>query len=258
MLIHEAMGCFRAAHGGTIFLDEIGELDLDSQAKLLRVLQERQVTPVGSHQPVPVDARLIAATNRDLEHEVRQGRFRLDLFYRLNVLTVDSLGLAERQADIPALVQHFLAKASVEAGLPHCQITDDAMRVLLQYDWPGNIRELQNLIERAVVTSDGDTISSEAFPEILERLGLSQVRQSGLKVFDAKKSPEDSPASDVATSLNNHGWQKLADVERDHIVATLEKTYFNQSAAARLLGVDRKLLARKIKKHNIALARSCS
>ncbi|MCG8583538.1 MAG: sigma-54 dependent transcriptional regulator, partial [Pirellulales bacterium] len=138
---YSALGCFRAADGGTIFLDEIGELDLDLQAKLLRVLQEKCVTPVGSHESIPVDVRVIAATNRDLAAEVAAGRFREDLFYRLNVVRVETAGLRDRPEDIPALAEHFLAKTAIDSGLPHKRLSHEATQLLAAYDWPGNVRE---------------------------------------------------------------------------------------------------------------------
>ncbi|HEU5401642.1 MAG TPA: sigma-54 dependent transcriptional regulator, partial [Terriglobales bacterium] len=140
-------GLFQAANGGTIFLDEIGELPLDMQAKMLRVLQEKEVRPVGSNNKVKVDVRVIAATNRDLEAEYKEGRFRKDLYFRLNVVTVHIPALRERRSDIPMLVQWFLDKYASEMNI---EVSADAMNCMLQYDWPGNVRELENCIERAV------------------------------------------------------------------------------------------------------------
>ena len=268
---YESLGCFRAADGGTIFLDEIGELDLDCQAKLLRVLQEKVVTPVGGHAGTSVDVRTIAATNRDLSEEVRAGRFRLDLFYRLNVLSIETLGLSQRPEDIRPLVNHFLAKTAVECGLPLKSITDDAIELLKTYGWPGNVRELENFIERAVVMTERPEIGPEAFPEIMASPCFAQAPMPGGYVppgtRDALPPQNDSHHFDEPSEhrhieeLNPVGkgpWPTLAEVEKSHIEKTLREAFFNQSAAARLLGVDRKLLSRKIKKYSIEIPKSAS
>ncbi len=259
---HASMGCFRAADGGTLFLDEIGELDLDLQAKLLRVLQDREVIPVGSHEGIPIDVRIIAATNRDLEEEVRQGRFRLDLYYRLNVVCIETVGLKQRVEDIPVLAKHFLAKTAIDNGLPLKTLSEEAIQLLQSYEWPGNVREMQNLIERAVLFSDGEVIGPEAFVESMrskaERYAGMQspadpfAAPSGrTEALPVRESP--APASNVPLPVDETTgrWATLAQVEREHIRRTLEETFYNQSAAARLLEIDRKLLARKIKKHQI-------
>ena len=253
-----SLGCFRAADGGTIFLDEIGELDLDLQSKLLRVLQERVVVPVGSHEAIPVDVRVIAATNRDLEEEVRCGRFRLDLYYRLNVISVETTALSERPEDVAMLCRHFLAKAALDTGTPLKKLSASALALLQSHHFPGNVRELQNLIERAVVFCEPDIIGPESFPTVIdssgERVGrlvpptinvVGPHSQASLRVAGIEQSPlnGDQPAG--------HDWLSLADIEAQHIVRTLQQTFFNQSAAARLLGIDRKLLARKIRKYGL-------
>ncbi len=261
--VHSSLGCFRAAEGGTIFLDEIGDLDLDLQAKLLRVLQDREVFPVGSHEGVPVDVRVVAATNRNLEDEVRAGRFRLDLYYRLNVVCIESVGLKDRVDDIPPLAKHFIAKATIDNGLPVRVLSEDAMSALTSYDWPGNVRELQNVIESAVLFSDSEVIGPEAFADLVqlqrERHLVDAERVENLAAKEVGRENA-APASDVPghASLplpvdeSTGKWATLAIVEREHIRRTLEECFYNQSQAARLLGVDRKLLARKIKKHEIA------
>ncbi len=268
---YESLGCFRAADGGTIFLDEIGELDLDCQAKLLRVLQEKVVTPVGGHQGHSVDVRTIAATNRDLSEEVRAGRFRLDLFYRLNVLSLETLGLAERTEDIRPLVNHFLAKTAIECGLPLKSISDDAILLLTTYGWPGNVRELENFIERAVVMTDGDEIGPDAFPEIMASPNFGHSPMPGGYVPPGMAAPQgrdmlpttaeltfnemETPAFDAPAGPVGH-WPTLAEMECQHIEKTLKEAFYNKSAAARMLGVDRKLLSRKIKKYGIELPKS--
>lgn len=251
----DSLGCFRAANGGTIFLDEIGELDLDLQAKLLRVLQEKVVVPVGSHEPIPVDVRVIAATNRDLEAEVRSGRFRLDLYYRLNVISVETTALADRPEDIPQLCRHFLAKAAIDTGTPLKSLSAAALALLTSYHFPGNVRELQNLLERAVVFCERDVIGPECFPTVVDACSerLNSVRPATdlptLPDAPVTDAPHEEPAS-VGDCLK---WATLADVEAQHILRTLQQTFFNQSAAARMLGIDRKLLARKIRKYRLRM-----
>ena len=261
---YASLGCFRAAQGGTIFLDEIGELDLDSQAKLLRVLQERVVTPVGSHSGEAVDVRTVAATNRNLMKEVREGRFRLDLYYRLNVLAIETVGLAQRTEDIEALVSHFLAKTAVECGIQLKQISPTALELLESYSWPGNVRELENFIDRAVVMTEGDIIGPDAFPDILDArtertVGLTSA-WTPAPTADPPPAFESilpsSPTNDVSplsepTGKKNGTWLTLSELEKQHIRRTLQATFFNQSAAARMLDIDRKMLARKIKRYEI-------
>jgi DNA-binding NtrC family response regulator len=262
---YAALGCFRAAEGGTIFLDEIGDLDPDSQAKLLRVLQEKMVTPVGSHDDVPVDVRTIAATNRNLAQEVKSGRFRLDLYYRLNVLTVETLGLADRVEDIEPLVSHFLAKTAVESGLPLKTLSHEALEVLEAYEWPGNVRELQNFIERAVVTTEADLIEPQVFVDMFADGGLQAEGPlaGGLivgselpdSVPDFMQTDRSSPDGSLLPDMkaDDDEWPTLAELEEAYLRRTLTKTYHNQSAAARILGIDRKLLARKVKKYGIEM-----
>lgn len=256
---YASLGCFRAAEGGTIFLDEIGELELDCQAKLLRVLQEKKVTPVGGHESIPVNVRTVTATNRNLLHEVKVGRFRLDLYYRLNVLSIETQGLANRVEDIEPLTRHFLAKTTLENGLANKKLSPEALELVETYDWPGNVRELQNYIERAVVLTDGPVIGPEAFPEIAEGyqsdgqpLAGGYLPPEPESIVSSDQEISEVVAPDVVHCLPEvDQWPTLADVERDHLEKTLQETYFNQSAAARLLGIDRKLLARKIRKYDL-------
>jgi two-component system response regulator PilR (NtrC family) len=157
-------GLFREAHGGTLFLDEIGELPMSLQVKLLRVLQEKKVRPVGASQEVPVDVRIVAATNRDLEGEVKAGRFRQDLFYRLNVLRIALPSLRERKEDIPLLAEHFRARFASEHGRPFLMFSPEALAALVRYPFPGNVRELENAVERAVALAVGTTIELRDLP----------------------------------------------------------------------------------------------
>ena len=164
----DTLGSFRAADGGTIFLDEIGELGLDLQAQLLRVIQDRAVIPVGHHRSLPVDVRIIAATNRDLHGDVAAGRFRLDLYYRLNVVKLTTTPLSNRPEDIEPLCRGFLERWSIENGLPHRRLSPAVPQALRDYDWPGNVRQLQNVLERATVFTDSDEIAPEHLLEALD------------------------------------------------------------------------------------------
>lgn len=265
--IRNTLGCFRAAEGGTVFLDDIGDLELPMQAKLLAVLQERKVTPVGSEEATPIDVRVIAATNRSLEHEVRAGRFRLDLFYRLNVISIEAAPLKDRANDIPALSRHFLGRAALENGSTIKELSPAAIRLMQAHDWPGNVRELENVIERAVVFGKGQALGPECFPQLIpprappaellassvspaaaDFAALDVVSNGG---FSSMSHDDNSPP--VEPYKHDAVWPTLVDVERDHIAHTLQETFYNQSAAARLLGIDRKLLARKIKKYRIRM-----
>ncbi len=229
-------GLFQAADGGTIFLDEIGELPLELQAKLLRVLQEKEVRPVGSNERVQVEVRVIAATNRDLEAAYRAGTFRKDLFFRLNVVSVHVPPLRERRADIAALVHWFLENHDRE-GTP--EITPAAMKCLMQYDWPGNVRELQNAIERALALGDGRVIDVDGLPpavrDYLPALGGGSA--VGLTAFAGDAALP--PATD------------LEDLERITIQRVFEQVRGDKALAGRMLGISRATLYRKLKRYNI-------
>jgi DNA-binding NtrC family response regulator len=240
---HPRLGCFRVAAGGTIFLDEIGELSLEMQSKLLRTIQQRVVVPLGSDQPTAIDVRIIAATNRNLLAEVQAGRFRLDLYYRLNVVSFETVRLADRPDDIEPLAEYFLDRLMSEQGFPRKRISGEALRVLEGYDWPGNVRELQNILERAAIFSAGEEIGAEAIP-----LEECEVRPSAV----SPQPTEDAVALlDVLDTVET--WPTLMDVQRDHIRATLDHAFYNQSVAAKLLNIDRASLARKISRYKISL-----
>src|SRR5436305_6481701 len=224
-------GLFQAANGGTIFLDEIGELPLEMQAKLLRVLQEKEVRPVGSNDKVNVDVRVIAATNRDLETAYRDGTFRKDLYFRLNVVTVHLPALRDRRSDIPMLVHHFLDRYAPNDNL---QVTPAAMKSLLQYDWPGNIRELENCVARAVTLGDRRTIDVIDLPPA--------IRSDQTSNFAA--SPQDS------VSLSTTA---LAEMERMTILRVFEQANGDKALAGKMLGISRATLYRKLKRYNIAV-----
>ncbi len=231
--IEDHEGVFQAANGGTLFLDEVTEIPLPLQVKFLRAIQEREVTPLGSTRSVKVDVRLIAAANRDVEEAVRQGWFRSDLYYRLNVVTIHLPPLRERREDIPLLVEHFVERFSRDYGVEPKRVTRAAMDCLLAYSWPGNIRELQNTIERAFALSRA--------PEIdLEDLPVKIRRPSGVELL----SPAE-PANDGEEIL------PLAELERRAIVAALARTGGNKAEAARLLGIERPRLYRKLQKYGL-------
>ncbi len=221
-------GLFQAANGGTIFLDEIGELPLELQAKLLRVLQEKEVRPVGSNVKVPVDVRVIAATNRDLESAYRAGTFRKDLYFRLNVVTVHLPSLRERRSDIPQLAHCFLDRYAPGENI---QLTPNAMKSFLQYDWPGNVRELENCIARAVALGDHRTIDVGDLPPAV-RVGQEA----------------DAQATDSALSTT-----ALSDLERITILRVFEQAGGDKALAGRMLGISRATLYRKLKQYNIPL-----
>jgi DNA-binding NtrC family response regulator len=221
-------GRFEVADGGTIFFDEIGNISLNIQAKLLRVIQEREVTRIGSSRPIKVDIRILAATNKNLAITVAKGTFREDLFYRLSVVPVHLPPLRERKEDIPLLVEHFLQKYNKKAKKNITDISPQAMKALADYDWPGNIRELENTIERAVVLSKGNGIDIE---DIMYH-GISAA-SSLFSFADGKFKP-------------------LEDVEKEYIKAVLRDHHGNRSRAAKTLGIDRKTLWAKIKKYNLA------
>jgi len=220
-------GLFHAANNGTIFLDEIGELPLEMQAKLLRVLQEKEVRPVGSNDKDPVDVRVIAATNRDLEASYRAGTFRKDLYFRLNVVTLHLPSLRERRSDIPLLTHSFLDRYAPGENI---QVTPAAMKSFLQYDWPGNVRELENCIARAIALGDHRTIDQRDLPASI----------SGVDAADP-------PTADT-TSLSTTA---LADLERMTILRVFEQAGGDKALAGKMLGISRATLYRKLKRYQI-------
>lgn len=266
------LGCFRAADAGTIFLDEIGEMELELQAKLLRVLQQRVVVPVGSHEEVSVDVRVLAATNRDLAVEVNEGRFREDLFYRLNVVAIRTIPLRERPEDVPILAQRYLAELAARHGMPMCVLAPEAVEVLQQYPWPGNVRELENVLERAVMFSSGDRIDSESLsgliagaqgsgPSAGAAASLGQMAMAasrgivaptplpGVFRVEPKIAPAAPPEDEILVDADS--WPTLADVERMHLEKTLAATMQNKSLAAKMLGIDRSVLRRKLQRYGL-------
>jgi transcriptional regulator with PAS, ATPase and Fis domain len=229
------VGMFQLADGGTIFLDEIGEMAVALQAKLLRVLQNREVRPVGSDRAAAVNVRVIAATNKDLTREVEKGTFREDLFYRLQVIPIHLPPLRARRSDIPLLVQHFLEKNSHKYG-NKLQISDEAMIYLWEYDWPGNVRELENLIERMVVLSENGHLSPEDLPP-------------HVRSFISEKKLPNPTLTDGEVNLR----EVLEQFEGRLIDEALRRTNGNKTAAAQLLGLKRTTLVAKLRrKKNLA------
>ncbi|REJ95421.1 MAG: sigma-54-dependent Fis family transcriptional regulator [Planctomycetota bacterium] len=245
-----SLGSFRAASGGTIFLDEVGELDLELQAKLLRVIQQRQVVPVGGHDPEPIDVRIIAATNRDLAAEVKAGRFRLDLFYRLDVISIETKALQDRREDIAPLAEFFIEQVSREQGVPPKRLSPAAVRAIESFDWPGNVRQLQNILERSIVLSEGEEIDADFIPQEIAAAAQPDLQPTG-DTISTPNHQVNTPAAATNAEGYPADWQSLEDNERLHLQRTLELTGFNQSAAARLLNIDYRLLLRRIKKYGL-------
>jgi DNA-binding NtrC family response regulator len=232
-------GLFQTASNGTIFLDEIGELSMELQAKLLRVLQEKEVRPVGSNQKVKVDVRVIAATNRDLETAYKEGKFRKDLYFRLNVVTLHLPPLRERKSDIPALVHYFLDKFAPGKIIT---ISSEANKCMLQYDWPGNVRELENCIERAVALGSQDTIGLEDLPPALRAREPERAASAETFAGDSER-----PATDNDSDLE--------ELERATIQRVFEQVHGDKALARKMLGISRATLYRKLKRYNIAMGK---
>ncbi|MFQ5689642.1 MAG: sigma-54-dependent transcriptional regulator [Gemmatimonadota bacterium] len=226
--VRDKEGLFVAASGGTFFLDEVGEMAPSTQVKLLRVLQQREVIPVGATHPVPVDVRLIAATNRNLERDVNEGRFRSDLYYRLNVIQIELPPLRERVDDIPLLAEYSLQRIAQRLGKDVKRLSAEAMSVLQGYRWPGNVRELENVIERAVVLTPGKTIKPDALQARLRSRAPEPIVQD--------KPPANPP---------------LEVIERAYIEHVLRAEHGNKSRAAEVLGIDPSTLYRKINRYEL-------
>jgi two-component system response regulator HydG len=223
-------GRFLQAHGGSLFLDEISEMSLAMQAKLLRVLQEREITRVGGEDVIKVDVRMITATNKDLLREIEEGRFREDLYYRLNVVTLDIPPLRERREDIPLLAQHFLDLFTEKNHKQIKGFTPHTMDRLLKYDWPGNVRELMNAVERGVVLSRSEYLDDEEMPLDLD---------------------EGSPGKEMPGKEAIPAELPLEEVEKVTILKTLDAAGGNKSETARRLGITRRTLHKKLKKYGV-------
>jgi two-component system response regulator AtoC len=242
-------GLFQSADTGSVFLDEIGELPLELQAKLLRVLQEKEVRPVGSNQRVKVDVRIIAATNRDLEAAYKNGTFRKDLYFRLNVVTVHVPALRERRSDIPMLVNWFCERYAPGADL---RVSNAAMKALMNYDWPGNVRELENCVERAVALGDGTMIDLSDLPQSIAAFNAPsrmQPESTAELVSDLAASGEMSSGESATAPLST---TDLEDIERATIQRVFEQVKGDKALAGRMLGISRATLYRKLKRYNIS------
>src|SRR6266550_2387891 len=224
--VRDKQGLFAAARGGTFFLDEIGEMSPATQVKLLRVLQEREAIPVGGTEPIPVDVRVVAATNRDLEDDIKRGRFRTDLYYRLNVIAIHLPPLRDRRDDIQILWEEFLSRIAKERDEQPKALAQEAKDALLAYDWPGNVRELENALERAVVLSKATTIDLAALPD-----KLTEHRAEPL----VAERPHANPTLDV--------------IERAYITWVLQSEGGNKTRAAEVLGIDPSTLYRKLSRY---------
>lgn len=219
------LGCFELANGGTLFLDEVGELPVELQAKFLRVLEEEKLRRLGGKTEISVDVRVICATNRDLKKQIEAGLFREDLYFRLNVFSIELPPLCERREDIPLLAQHFVERFAAEAGKRIRGITPKAMDILQSYSWPGNIRELRNTIERGVILCDGDMIDESHLPPEME--------------------PDDSAGAVIKLSLG----MPLREVEKEYILGSLRRNKGNKSRTAEILGISEKTLYNKLNRY---------
>jgi DNA-binding NtrC family response regulator len=224
-------GLFEAANGGTLFLDEVATISMEIQAKLLRVIQEREFRRLGGLENIKVDVRIIAASNVDLQTNVRQGAFREDLYYRLNVIAIKIPPLRERSEDIPLLSEHFIKKYGEENGRDSFALEPSALKALMDYDWPGNVRELENVIERAVVLSPGNSIRADLFPKSIAMPS------------DERPSLPDPDGNSLK--------EKVGNFEKSLIMAALEKTEWNQKKAAQMLSLNATTLSEKLKRFKI-------
>ncbi len=230
----DKQGLFQAAHGGTLFLDEVGELPQPMQVKLLRAIQEKAVRPVGAEHEIPVDVRVLSATHHDLARLVEQGRFRQDLYYRINVIQLAVPSLRERREDIPMLVDHILDRLVGDDTDTPIRLSDTAMGTLRAYAFPGNVRELENILERALTLCEGNTIEAEDL----------QLPDQPADSTPPTEAAQPAPEPDDNFALDDY----MADVERNVVVKALEKTRYNKTAAAQLLGISFRALRYKLKK----------
>jgi DNA-binding NtrC family response regulator len=248
------LGKFQEADGGTLFLDEIGELRLDMQVKLLRALQEGEVDPVGSKRPVKVDVRIISATNRDLATRARDGQFREDLYYRLNVFPIVIPPLRDRHEDIPALARHFIERFAAEEHKAVAGLSPEASDLLERFEWPGNVRQLENTIFRAVVLCDGTSLDVCDFPQIAAAMGVEARARRVFTEAPIQPALPGRPASQsiaspyVFTAVDGNGhMRRLEDIESEMIRLAISRYDGHMSEVARRLGIGRSTLYRKLK-----------
>ncbi len=241
-------GLFEEATGGTLFLDEVGDVSLALQVKLLRAIQEGEIKPVGSNDTRKVDVRIVAATHRDLVKAVQEGRFREDLYYRLKVILIEMPALRERQRDIPDLIHHFMARYSKRTGKHLTAISDEAMALLLNYSWPGNIRELENAISRAASMASSNVLYPEDFPDEVANRPVAKASHDGAASGDMPTASSNFVMPGLQTPETQ---QSLEQLERLHIAKVLQSVNYNKSKAADILGIDRVTLYRKVFKYGI-------
>jgi len=237
-------GLLAAAEGGTVLLDEIGELPLDLQAKLLRALQEKEVRPVGATHSVPISARVLAATNRDLSTMVEQGHFRKDLYFRLNVVNLKIPPLRERKDDVPILAAHFLEGVHRDTGKGH-RFSEEALRLITEYDWPGNVRELQHAVERSCAMSSGPVLHSVDLPTQLQDFRAHRREANMAGAGDSAAGANDGTSGAIVS---------IADMEKQAILGTIRQLKGDKLMAARLLGIGKTTLYRKLKEYGLAEA----
>lgn len=240
------IGKFEVAEGGTLFLDEIGDMPIDLQSKMLRVIQEKEFERVGGNRPISADVRIIAATNHDLEKAMRDGRFREDLYYRLNVVPIVVPPLRDRKGDIPLLIEHFLRRFREELDVEEKVMTPEAMRILNSYNWPGNVRELENTVKRAMVMSSGSKILPEDLPTAV--FGEAHIKATRFKSLDELWEEKLKTFIDKGDCLKMKGLHDLIikQVERPLLRFILEKTGGNQVKASEILGINRNTLRKKL------------
>ncbi len=245
------LGKFQEADTGTLFLDEVGELPLDMQVKLLRVLQEGEVDPIGSKRPVSVDVRIISATNRDLAESVKLGSFREDLYYRLNVFPIQVPALRERKEDVPALLNHFIKRINAQERMSIIGATHETLDMLKTYEWPGNVRQLENAIFRAMILSDGQMLNPVDFPQISGELpNFAAKADGGFSALLSKAAGETGDEKVHFLDRDGH-LRTLEDIERDLIRFAIQNYGGHMSEIARRLGIGRSTLYRKVREHGV-------
>lgn len=248
------LGKFQEANGGTLFLDEVGELPLEMQVKLLRALQESEIDPIGAKRSVKVDVRIVSATNRDLSQAVKDGRFREDLFYRLNVFPIEAPSLRERREDIPALVDHFVRRFNVEEGKSVVGASAETLACLTAFDWPGNVRQLENAVYRAIVLADAPYLQPYDFPSISGQAAPmpEAVGAATAALPSAQQLIAEAPADAPVRILDERGHLRtLEEIERDLIQLAIEIYAGHMSEVARRLGIGRSTLYRKVREQGL-------
>jgi DNA-binding NtrC family response regulator len=246
------LGKFQEANGGTLFLDEVGELPLDMQVKLLRALQESEIDPIGSKRSMKVDVRIVSATNRDLSRAVEEGRFREDLFYRLNVFPIEAPALRERREDVPALVDAFIRRFNVEEGKAVVGAAPETLACLCAYDWPGNVRQLENAVYRAIVLADAPYLQPYDFPAISGVAAPSPEALPDLPAATPAAAPAEAGGEAPVRILDHRGHLRtLEEIERDLIQLAIEIYAGHMSEVARRLGIGRSTLYRKVREQGL-------